>query len=431
MSKIIIVGGGAAGMMAAVMAAKRKHQVILLEKNEKLGKKLFITGKGRCNITNASDLDVIFKNIVTNSKFLYSSLYSFTNEDVIRFFEEQGCKTKVERGMRVFPVSDHSSDVIFALEHCMKKLGVEIRLKTEVKELIVSKESVFQGVVLSQGTKIMGDACIVATGGLSYPTTGSTGDGYRFAKEIGHTLTKRVPSLVSMHLTGEEAKSLQGLSLRNIEVKVTIGALKNEEEIDAKKKKKLKLGKELYSAFGELLFTHFGVSGPVILSATSRLIPYLNDCCLNLHIDLKPALSKEQLDERILRDFTEIKNKQFKNALDHLLPQKMIPLIIQLSKIPEDKQVNAITKEERMNLVEIMKNLTFSIERFGGFNEAVITQGGIDVKQINSTTMESKLAKGVYFVGEVLDLDALTGGYNLQIAWSTGAAAGEHVCEIN
>ena len=434
MSKVVVIGGGAAGMMAAIMAAKQHHDVILLEKNEKLGKKIYITGKGRCNITNSSDIEVIFQNVVTNRKFLYSSLYSFTNEDTIRFFEENGLKTKVERGNRVFPVSDHSSDVILTLDYCMRKLGVDIRLNNEVKEILVDSNRTFKGVKLSNGSKLTADACIIATGGLSYPTTGSTGDGYRFAKELGHNITPRNPSLVSIHLVEYEATMLQGLSLKNIEVKVTVKNLKQQSvssiETTKKKKNKLKIGKELYSAFGEMLFTHFGVSGPVILSGTSMLLPYINDCEMELHIDLKPALTHEQLDARILRDFEEIKNKQFKNSLEHLLPQKLIGLIIQLSGIPEDKQVNAITKEERYRLAEVMKNLTFTIARFGGFNEAVITKGGIDVKEIDPTTMESKLAKGVYFAGEVLDLDALTGGYNLQIAWSTGAAAGQHVCEI-
>lgn len=432
MSRIIVIGGGAAGMMAAVMAAKRHHDVILLEKNEKLGKKIYITGKGRCNITNSSDIDVILKNVVTNPKFLYSALYSFTNEDTMHFFEENGLKVKVERGNRVFPVSDHSSDVILTLDQCMRKLGVDIRLNTEVKELMLSVDHSFEGVRLSNGSKLLADACIVATGGLSYPTTGSTGDGYRFAKEIGHNITPRNPSLVSIHLVEETAKQLMGLSLKNIEVKVTVKSLKENDELvtDGKtKKKKLKPGKELYSAFGEMLFTHYGVSGPVILSGTSLLLPYLNQCEMELHIDLKPALSNEQLDARILRDFEELKNKQFKNSLEHLLPQKMIGLIIQLSEIPPEKQVNAITKEERLRLVNGIKNLTFTVLRFGGFNEAVITKGGIDVKEVDPTTMESKLAKGIYFAGEVLDLDALTGGYNLQIAWSTGAAAGMHVGE--
>lgn len=429
--RILVVGGGAAGMIAAIMAARNKKKVELFEKNDKLGKKIYITGKGRCNITNASDLENIFTNIVTNSKFMFSSLYSFTNEDAIKFFEELGLKTKVERGNRVFPVSDHSSDVISSLEREMRSLGVKIHLNTEVT-CLHEKAGRVTGITLANGTYVEGSSVIVATGGLSYPSTGSTGDGYRFAKEFGHEVTPRYPSLVSMHLEEEYAKELQGLSLKNIEVTVTAGeakdsvseSLEQEQVKKGKKKKKIPVGKELYRAFGEMLFTHFGVSGPVILSGTSILLPYLSDCELILHLDLKPALSYEQLDARILRDFEEYKNKQFKNSLDHLLPQKLISIIITLSEIAPDKQVNAITKEERARLVECLKNMSFKIARFGGFNEAVVTKGGIKVKEIDPTTMESKLIQGVYFVGEVLDLDALTGGYNLQIAWSTGVAAG-------
>ncbi len=434
--RILVVGGGAAGMIAAIMAARKKKKVELYEKNEKLGKKIYITGKGRCNITNASDLENIFANIVTNSKFMFSSLYSFTNEDTINFFEELGLKTKVERGNRVFPVSDHSSDVISSLEREMRSLGVKIHFNSEVTHLH-EKDGRVTGITLANGNYVEGSAVIVATGGLSYPSTGSTGDGYRFAKEFGHEITPRYPSLVSMHLQEDYAKELQGLSLKNIEVTVTAGEAKSSEAVTeepeqgkkGKKKKKIPVGKELYRAFGEMLFTHFGVSGPVILSGTSILLPYLNECELVLHLDLKPALSFEQLDARILRDFEEYKNKQFKNSLDHLLPQKLIGIIITLSEIAPDKQVNAITKEERARLVDCLKNMTFRIARFGGYNEAVVTKGGIKVKEIDPTTMESKLIQGVYFVGEVLDLDALTGGYNLQIAWSTGVAAGRAVAE--
>lgn len=434
--RVLVVGGGAAGMIAAIMAARKKKKVELYEKNEKLGKKIYITGKGRCNITNASDLENIFANIVTNSKFMFSSLYSFTNEDTIKFFEELGLKTKVERGNRVFPVSDHSSDVISSLEREMRNLGVKLHLNTEVT-CLHENAGIVTGITLANGSFVEGSAVIVATGGLSYPSTGSTGDGYRFAKEFGHEITARYPSLVSIHLQEDYAKELQGLSLKNIEVTVTAGEAKiseaetkdQEQGKKGKKKKKIPEGKELYRAFGEMLFTHFGVSGPVILSGTSILLPYLNECELIFHLDLKPALSYEQLDARILRDFEEYKNKQFKNSLEHLLPQKLIGIIITLSEIAPDKQVNAITKEERARLVECLKNMTFRVARFGGFNEAVVTKGGIKVKEIDPTTMESKLIKGVYFVGEVLDLDALTGGYNLQIAWSTGVAAGRSVAE--
>lgn len=424
MSKIIVIGGGAAGMMAAIAAARNGHQVHLYEKNEKLGKKIYITGKGRCNLTNASDMETVFENVVTNRKFLYSAFYNLTNDDVIKFFDQSGCKTKVERGNRVFPVSDHSSDVISALANEMKKLSVNTHLKTEVQKIIHDETNV-SGIMLSTGEVVHADAVIVATGGLSYPSTGSTGDGYRFAKDAGHTVTSLNPSLVSIHLKEDWIRSLQGLSLRNINAVVI--ADKPLPNVSSKDLKKVKEGKVLYEAFGELLFTHFGVSGPVILSASSYLIPYLNLCEMKLKIDLKPALSYEQLDARILRDFEEMINKQFKNALDHLLPQKLIGVIITLSGISPEKQVNAITKEERLNLVHLIKNLTFDISRLGGYNEAVITKGGISVKEINPSTMESKKIKGLYFCGEVLDVDALTGGYNLQIAWSTGFTAGNAI----
>lgn len=424
MSKIIVIGGGAAGMMAAIAAAKNGHQVHLYEKNEKLGKKIYITGKGRCNITNASDMETVFENVVTNRKFLYSAFYNLTNDDVIKFFDQSGCKTKVERGNRVFPISDHSSDVISTLANEMKKLSVIIHFNTEVQKILHDDDNV-SGIMLSKGETVNAEAVIVATGGLSYPSTGSTGDGYRFAKEAGHAVTPLNPSLVSIHLKEEWIRDLQGLSLKNINAVVTVN--KPLPNVSSKDLKKVKEGKVLYESFGELLFTHFGVSGPVILSASSYLIPYLNLCEMKLQIDLKPALSYEQLDARILRDFEGMINKQFKNALDHLLPQKLIGVIITLSGISPEKQVNAITKEERLRLVHLIKNLTFDISRLGGYNEAVITKGGISVKEINPSTMESKRIKGLYFCGEVLDVDALTGGYNLQIAWSTGFTAGNAI----
>ena len=426
MSRVIVVGGGAAGMMAAITAAKNNHEVILFEKNDKLGKKLYITGKGRCNITNASDMETVAENVVSNRRFLYSAFANLTNTDVMKFFDDLGCKTKVERGNRVFPVSDHSSDVISALARELNRLRVSVRFGMEVKS-IIEEDGEFKGVTLSNGSKVMADRVIIATGGLSYPSTGSTGDGYRFAKAMGHKVTELNPSLVAIHLKEDYIKGLQGLSLKNIEVKVTAGKPlqeEKEEEGEKKKKKKIKEGKELYSAFGEMLFTHFGVSGPVILSASSHLIPYMHANELILHLDLKPALSKEQLDARILRDFEEIKNKQFKNALDQLLPQKLIGVIIAVSKISPEKKVNEITREERANLVSLIKDMKFSVLRLGGYNEAVITKGGVSIKDVNPSTMESKLVKGVFFAGEVLDLDALTGGYNLQIAWSTAYTAG-------
>ena len=409
MKKVLVIGGGAAGMMAAVAAAGNGAQVLLLEKNEKLGKKLFITGKGRCNITNAADLEDLFSAVVSNPKFLYSSFYSFTNDQVISFFEELGVQTKVERGGRVFPVSDHSSDVIRALEREMDRLGVEIRLRTEVKELIIENSTV-KGVLLSSGKKMYVDAVIAATGGISYPSTGSTGDGYRFAGQCGHKVTDLLPSLVPMEVKEWYARELMGLSLRNIEIRVT----------DGKKK--------LYQEFGEMLFTHYGVTGPVILSASSIVGKKLKEKELTLHIDLKPALTEEQLDKRVLREFEENHNRQFKNAVDSLFPSKLRPIMVELSGIPEEKKVHEITKEERLHFVRLIKDFTMTLSGLRGYKEAIITKGGVSVKEIDPGTMESKLVKGLYFAGEVLDLDAVTGGYNLQIAWSTGYLAGMNAC---
>lgn len=404
---VIVVGGGAAGMFAAIFAARNGKKVILLEKNEKLGKKLYITGKGRCNITNACDIEELFQNVVTNQKFLYGSFYSFNNLDVIEFFEELGLKMKIERGNRVFPESDKSSDVIAVLLRELKRLDVDVRYDSEVSEILL-KDNTFHGVRIKNNKDIvLGDKIIIATGGLSYQSTGSTGDGYRFAKEMGHTVTKLFPSLVPMNVEEVDiAQSLQGLSLKNIQIRITANK------------------KEIYSDFGELLFTHFGVTGPVILSASSYCIPFMNKNDLIISIDLKPALSREQLDARILRDFEEFSNKQYKNALDQLLPRKLIQVIIDLSKIDPDKKVNAITKEERGRILDLLKGLEFKITRLRDYNEAVITKGGVQVKEINPSTMESKLISGVYYAGEVLDLDALTGGFNLQIAWSTAYIAG-------
>ena len=405
MSKILVVGGGAAGMMAAVTAARRGKNVLLLEKNEKLGKKLFITGKGRCNLTNSAEVEELFNAVVSNPKFLYSSFYSFTNDQVIGFFEELGVKTKVERGGRVFPESDHSSDVIRALEQEMKRLGVRISPGTEVKE-ILTEDGRAKGVRLSSGRMIAADAVIVATGGISYPSTGSTGDGYRFARECGHKVTDLSPALVPMEVKEWYAKELMGLSLRNIGIRIT----------DGKKK--------LYEEFGEMLFTHYGVTGPVILSASSIVGKKLKEHPLTLHIDLKPALTEEQLDKRVLREFEANHNRQFKNAVDSLFPAKLRPVAIELSGIPEEKKVNEVTKEERLHFVRLIKDFSMTLTGLRGYHEAIITKGGVSVKEIDPGTMESKLVKGLYFAGEVLDLDAVTGGYNLQIAWSTGYLAG-------
>lgn len=407
MSKVLVIGGGAAGMFAAIFAAYNGNEVHLFEKNEKLGKKLFITGKGRCNITNASDLEVLFSSVVTNAKFLYSSFYGYTNQDVIDFFENIGVQTKIERGNRVFPVSDHSSDVISGLTKELKKLGVKIHLRTEV-ERVVGKEH-FEQIELKNGKKIVGDSCIIATGGFSYQTTGSTGDGYRFAKEMGHQVTEILPSLVPLVIQEEYVKELQGLSLRNIEAAVYDGR------------------KKLYSDFGEMLFTHYGVSGPLMLSASSYIAKKVKEKELKLVIDLKPALTFEQLDGRVLREFEESMNKQFKNAIQKLFPSKLVPVILAVSDIDSEKKVNLITKEERQQFVTLIKNFTLTITGLRDFDEAIITKGGVDVKEINPSTMESKFVQGVYFVGEVLDLDALTGGFNLQIAWSTGHAAGSSI----
>ena len=405
MSNVIVVGGGAAGMMAAVFAARNGQNVQLLEKNEKLGKKLFITGKGRCNITNAADIEDLFTAVISNPKFLYSGFYSFTNQQVIDFFEELGVKTKIERGERVFPVSDHSSDVIAAFSRELKSLGVSVSLHTEVRELLCEQDKVC-GVLLTNGKKMKADAVIVATGGISYPSTGSTGDGYRFAKETGHRVTELLPSLVPMEVRQWYAKELQGLSLRNIEICIT----------DGKKK--------LYEEFGEMLFTHYGVTGPVILSASSVVGKTLRKKELTLHIDLKPALSEEQLDKRILREFDANHNKQYKNSIDSLFPAKLKPVMIELSEIEPEKKVNEITKEERQRLVHLIKDFTMTLTGLRSYNEAIITKGGVSVKEDDPGTMESKKMKGLYFAGEVLDLDAVTGGYNLQIAWSTGYLAG-------
>ena len=413
MSHVIVVGGGAAGMFAAIAAAKNGHQVTLYEKNEKLGKKIFITGKGRCNITNAADMEELFDAVVTNSKFLYSSFYGYTNQNVIDFFEDAGVPVKIERGNRVFPISDHSSDVIRALEREMKKVGVKVCLNTEVKSVEAEKGK-FNKVVLKDTTTHTADACIVATGGLSYRSTGSTGDGFRFAENVGHKVTQCFPSLVPMETKEPWICELQGLSLRNVEAKI----------LDGKK--------ELYKDFGEMLFTHFGVSGPLIISASSYVGKKFMDKNgqkkeLTLEIDLKPALTEEQLDQRVLRDFEENHNRQFKNAITKLFPTKLIPVMLELGGIDPEKKVNSIEKEERKQFVHLIKHFRMTLTGLRDYPEAIITKGGVNVKEIDPGTMESKLVKGLYFAGEVLDLDALTGGFNLQIAWSTGYAAGNAI----
>ena len=411
MKNVVITGGGPAGRMAAITAARRGFKVTLVERNEKLGKKLFITGKGRCNITNAGDTEDLFNSIVTNRKFMFSSFNGFSNYDTLGFFDELGLQIKIERGNRVFPESDHSSDVIGALNRELKRLSVDVRLNTEVKDIIVNDGKATGVVIKCSGKEstIQADNVIVATGGNSYQSTGSTGDGYRFARKLGHSVTPILPALVPFNVAEDWESDLQGLSLKNVSIAV----------LDGKQ--------EIYSDFGEMLFTHFGVSGPLILSASSFAARRIKEHPLKLIIDLKPALSQEQLDERILRDFDEEKNKAFKNSLDKLLPKKMIPVIVRLSDIDGNKKVNEITKQERQRLVSLIKGLELTLTGLRGFNEAIITQGGINVREINPTTMESKLVKNLYFAGEVLDVDALTGGFNLQVAWSTGYAAADHL----
>ncbi len=417
MSEILVIGGGAAGMMAAAAASERGHHVVLYEKNEKLGKKVFITGKGRCNVTNAADIETLLANVCTNEKFLYSAFYGYDNQAVMEFLEAQGCPLKVERGDRVFPVSDHSSDVIAAFQRFLKKQGVEIRLNTEVQSLVWEEDPELNvtGVHLKNGQTVQADAVIVCTGGLSYPSTGSTGDGLRFAEETGHKVTECRPSLVPLETAEDWCRDLMGLSLKNVSLRMVSGK------------------KELYHEQGEMLFTHFGVSGPLVLTASCYLKKAHSgkkgqaEEAVKLYLDLKPALSEEQLDKRILRDFEEQKNKQFKNALGGLFPSKLIPVMVMLSDIDGEKKVNEITREERRGFVTLIKNLPLTVTGTRSYAEAIITQGGVSVKDIDPSTMESKRMKKLYFAGEVLDLDAHTGGFNLQIAWSTGHLAGESV----
>lgn len=410
MKKILIVGGGAAGMAAAVWAAEQGMEVHVFEQNEKLGKKLFITGKGRCNFTNACATEELFDSFVTNPRFLYSAVYGYTNYDVIDFFENLGVSTKMERGGRMFPQSDHSSDIILAMERKMKELGVKIHLKSKVKRLLVAEgkegtRSKITGVELENGSVIPGDAVLLATGGNSYQSTGSTGDGYRMAKEWGHTVTPVLPSLVPMVTAEEYIPRMQGLSLKNVTLSI----------FDGKKR--------VFEEFGEMMFTHFGITGPLVLSASARTGKLLKKNYLTARIDLKPALSEEQLDARLLREFESGKNKQFKNVVDGMFPAKLLPVILEIGGIDPHKKVNEITREERTAFIGKVKAFPMTITGLRGFQEAIITQGGISVKEVDPRTMESKKVEGLYFAGEVLDLDALTGGYNLQIAWSTAHAA--------
>lgn len=403
--KVLVIGGGVAGMIAAGTSAANGNDVTLMEKNEKLGKKIYITGKGRCNVTNA-DSESYRDNIVNNYKFMLSALHKFNNYDTIDLLEKHGVSTKIERGNRVFPLSDKASDVTKALEKFMKANGVKILCNAEVQSIII-RENAISGVkvcVNDEIQSIFADKIIIATGGISYPSTGSTGDGYKFAKLAGHSIIALRPALVGLDIVDYD-KNLAGITLKNVKARI-----KNDNTV-------------LYEDFGEMLFTHTGVSGPIILSASSYINRINLDEC-KLIIDLKPALSEEQLNKRILNDFDEQKNKQVKNALDKLLIKGLQPLIIKQSGINPDITINSVTKEQRRNLINVIKNLTFGIRKLGDISTAIVTSGGVDCKEINSKTMESKIIKGLFFAGEVLDVDACTGGYNIQIALSTGYAAG-------
>lgn len=416
MSRVLVIGGGPAGMMAAITAAENGNEVTILEKMPSFGKKLLITGKGRCNITSSLYMSEFIKNTPGNGKFLYSAFQNYTNADIIEFLKKQGLKVKEERGNRIFPVTDKSIDVLNCFKKRIDKLKIKYKLETRVEKILIKNNEVLG--VRTNREIIQTDKIILATGGKSYPLTGSTGDGYKIARDLGHTIIPIKPALVPLEVyEKEECKKIQGLSLRNIAIKI----------IDTDRKK------TIYEDFGEMVFTHFGISGPTILSGSAHLAKYkdidylLKKRYIKITIDLKPALTEEHLDDRILRDFKEFKNKQFKNSLDKLLPQKMIPLIVELSGINPDKMVNEITKEERRHLVQLIKYFTITIKNFRPVEEAIITCGGISTKEINPKTMESKLIKGLYFAGEIIDVDAYTGGFNLQIAYSTGYTAGINV----
>ena len=415
--KVIIIGGGPAGILAAISAAKQNNEVILIEKNNSLGRKLLITGKGRCNITSSIDIDEFIKNIPGNGRFLYSAFQNYTNQDIIELIEKNGIKVKEERGNRIFPVTDKAEDVLNCLIKEMKKYK-QIEIKTGKKvETVLTENGEVTGVKLETGEKILGSKVILATGGKSYPGTGSDGDGYKMAKALGHSIEPIRGSLVPLTGNQKLCQSMQGLSLRNVKIQI----------------KDIEKNKKIYDDFGELLFTHFGVSGPTILSSSTHLLRYkdvdrlFKENKIKLYIDLKPALSNEELDLRIRRDFEEIKNKEFKNSLEKLLPKKMIQVVLDLSGIDINKKVNSITKEERQKLVELLKNFEINIDGFRPVEEAIVTAGGISIKEINPKTMESKLISGLYFAGEIIDVDAYTGGFNLQIAYSTGFTAGLNI----
>ena len=415
--KVVVIGGGPAGMMAAITASQKGDKVILIEKMKSLGRKLLITGKGRCNITSSLPIDEFIKNTPGNGKFLYSSYQIYTNKDIIKFLKEEGLEVKEERGNRIFPITDHSKDVLECFIKKLKKNNVEIHYNEKVEEILYEKkekEKIVKGVRTDKKI-ILAEKVILATGGKSYPLTGSTGDGYDLAKKLGHTIKEIKPSLVPLEIYEKDiCKELQGLSLRNISIKL----------LDSEK------NKHIYEDFGEMLFTHFGVSGPIILSSSALLVRYKNieekykNRSIKLVIDFKPALLEQKLESRILRDWDELKNKQYKNSLDKLLPQKLISVIVRQSKIDATKKVNEITKEERRNLVHLLKNFTLEIKAFRPIEEAIITSGGINIKEIDPKTMESKIVKNLYIAGEIIDVDSYTGGFNLQIAYSTGYVAG-------
>jgi len=419
MANVIVIGGGPAGMMAAITAVEYGNNVTIIEKNSDFGKKLLITGKGRCNITSSLYMSEFIKNTPGNGQFLYSAFQNYTNADIIDFLKRQGLEVKEERGNRIFPVTDKSIDVLNCFKSKINELKIKKLFNTKVQKILVQNGEVL-GVRTDQEI-IRVDKIILATGGKSYPLTGSTGDGYLIAQNIGHKVTEIRPSLVPLVIYEKnECKEMQGLSLRNVGIKF----------IDESK------NKLIYEDFGEMIFTHFGISGPTILSGSAHLVRYkeidnlMKEQKIKLQIDLKPALTEEQLDERILRDFKEFKNKQFKHALDKLLPQKMIPIVIEKAEINEEKRVNEITKEERRNLEKVLKKFELTIKDFRPVEEAIITSGGINIKEINPKTMESKLVKGLYFAGEIIDVDSYTGGFNLQIAYSTGYTAGMHVGDL-
>ena len=419
MANVIVIGGGPAGMMAAITAAEYGNNVTIIEKNSDFGKKLLITGKGRCNITSSLYMSEFIKNTPGNGQFLYSAFQNYTNTDIIDFLKNQGLEVKEERGNRIFPVTDKSIDVLNCFKSKINELKIKKLFNTRVQKILVQNGEVLG--VRTEKEIIQTDKIILATGGKSYPLTGSTGDGYLIAKNIGHKVTEIRPSLVPLVIYEKnECKEMQGLSLRNVGIKI----------IDESK------NKLIYEDFGEMIFTHFGISGPTILSGSAHLVRYkeidnlMKEQKIKLQIDLKPALTEEQLDERILRDFKEFKNKQFKHSLDKLLPQKMIPIVIEKTKINEEKRVNEITKEERRNLIKVLKKFELKIKDFRPVEEAIITSGGINIKEINPKTMESKLVKGLYFAGEIMDVDSYTGGFNLQIAYSTGYTAGMHVGDL-